>query len=342
MGLLSSIGNAVGKAASVAAPAIGYYYGGPVGGAIGSAIGGALSGGQQVNQANQQLGQAAMMSQFRPIGITNTFGTSNFGYDSLGRLNSAGYTLSPQLKGYQESLAPMTGLGLKQGQTLMNLGESYLGESPEAVRQRYIKQQTSLLAPKREQDLAAIRNKLFQTGRGGLATGATTAGGLAATNPELAAYYNSIAQADAALAANAETAAQNQIKFGTGLLTGAYDPFKSGLTTQAAIEELGQQPLTLGAQLGGMSTVGSTNAGKYLAQQANPWTTTTSNLLSNPQFTQGIGNMFGTGQWMGGYNTPVQGYNIPGSNTFVGPMPDSGSDTKIYTEAEKAQANYLP
>lgn len=305
----------MGDIVAAAAPIAGAYFGGPVGAMIGSQIGGALSGGSQVQQANQQLGQAAQMSQFRPIGITNTFGTSNFGFDSQGRLSSGGYTLSPQLQGYQNQLAGMTGQGLQQGQTLMNLGQSYLGESPEAVRQRYIGQQTSLLAPKREQDLAAIRNKLYQTGRGGLATGATTAGGLAATNPEMAAYYNAIAQQDAALAANAETAAQNQIKFGTGLLTGAYDPFKSGLTTQAAVEELGQQPLTLGAQLGGMSTVGSTNAGKYLTQQANPWTTATSNLLGNQQFVQGLGGLFG-----GSRNVPswTTGSDVIPESTFSG------------------------
>lgn len=282
----------MGDIVAAAAPIAGAYFGGPTGAAIGSAIGGMFAEGNEVGRANQQLGQAAQMSQFRPVGITNTFGTSNFGFDSQGRLSSGGYTLSPQLQGYQTALAPLTSAGLGQGLTLMNLGQSYLGESPEAVRQRYIKQQTSLLAPKREQDLAAIRNKLFQTGTTGLGIGATTAGNLAATNPELAAYYNSIAQADADLAANAEQIAQNQIKFGTGLLSGAYDPFKAGLTTQAAVEELGQQPLTLGAQLGGLSTVGSGNAAKYLSQQANPWATATSNLLSNPQFTQGIGNLF--------------------------------------------------
>lgn len=321
----------MGDIVAAAAPIAGAYFGGPVGAAIGSAVGGALSGGQQVRQANQQLGQAAQMSQFRPIGITNTFGTSNFGFDSQGRLSSGGYTLSPQLQGYQTALAPLTNTGLGQASTLMNLGQSYLGESPEAVRQRYIKQQTSLLAPKREQDLAAIRNKLFQTGRGGLATGATTAGNLAATNPELAAYYNAIAQQDAALAAAAEQAAQNQIKFGTGLLSGAYDPFKAGLTTQAAVEELGQQPLTLGAQLGGMSTVGSGNAAKYLSQQANPWATATSNLLSNPQFTQGVGNYFGN------RNAPswTTGSDVIPESTFSGSgdsfaFDDSWADPSTY------------
>ena len=321
------MGDVVSEVASVAAPAVGYALGGTPGAMLGSALGGALAGGRQVAQGNQQLGQAAMMSQFRPVGITNTFGTSNFGFDEQGRLNSAGYTLSPQLQGYQNQLAGMTGQGLQQGQTLMNLGQSYLGESPEAVRQRYINQQTSLLAPKREQDLAAIRNKLYQTGRGGLATGATEAGGLAATNPEMAAYYNAIAQQDAALAANAETASQNQIKFGTGLLTGAYDPFKAGLTSQGAVEELGQQPFALGLQAGGMSTAGSTNAGKYLAQQANPWTTAASNLLSNPQFAQGIGGLFSNApSWTTGSDVIPESTFSGGGGSFD----DSWADPSSY------------
>jgi hypothetical protein len=304
----------MGDLVSVAAPIIGAASGVPGGAQIGAAIGGALAGGQQVQQANQQLGQAAQMSQFRPVGITNTFGTSNFGFDDQGRLSSAGYTLSPQLQAYQDQLAGMTGQGLTAGQGLMSLGQQYLGESPEAVRQRYMQQQNALLAPENEQTLAGIRNKLFQTGRGGLATGATEAGNLAATNPEMAAYYNALAKQQAQLAAGAEQASQNQIKFGTGLLSGAYDPFKAGLTTQAAVEELGQQPLTLGSQLGGMSTVGSGNAAKYLSQQANPWSTATSNLLGNQQFVQGLGGLFG------GSNVPswTTGSDVFPESTFSG------------------------
>lgn len=304
----------MGDIVAAAAPIAGAYFGGPTGAAIGSAIGGALSGGNEVRQGNQQLQQAAQMSQFRPIGITNTFGTSNFGFDDQGRLSSGGYTLSPQLQGYQNQLAGMTGQGLQQGQTLMNLGQSYLGESPEAVRQRYIDQQTALLAPENEQTLAGIRNKLFQTGRGGLATGATTAGDMAATNPEMAAYYNALANQQLQLAAGADKAAQQQITFGTGLLTGAYDPLKAGLTTQGAVEALGQQPFDLGLTAGGMSTGGSQKAAGYLTQQANPWSTAASSLLRNPQFTQGVGNLFGGG------NAPswTTGSDVIPESTFSG------------------------
>jgi len=66
------------------------------------------------------------------------------------------------------------------------------------------------LSPMNEQELAGVRNRLFQTGRTGLATGGTSAGNMAATNPELAAYYNSLARQQSQLAAGAEQAAQQQ------------------------------------------------------------------------------------------------------------------------------------
>jgi len=281
--------------------------GGVLGAQLGGMVGGALAGGQQVNQANQQYQQAAQMAQFRPVGITTNFGTSKFGYDEQGRLNEAGYTLAPQLQGYQDQLAGMTGQGLTSGQGLMSLGQQYLGESPDAVRQRYMQQQNALLAPGQEQAYAALQNKLFQTGRGGLATGATEAGGMAATNPELAAYYNALANQQLQLAAGADKAAQQQITFGQGLLTGAYDPFKAGLSTQQGVESLGQGALDLGLSVGGKTTAGSAAAGELLAQQQNPYTTAASSLLSNPQFTKGIGEWFNspspTRQFEGDINT---------------------------------------
>lgn len=265
MGLLSALG---GIAGNFIAPGLG--------GAIGGALGGALEGGastaggmQQSSAAQKAAQQAASGAQFRPVGITNTFGTSNFGYDpNTGQMTSAGYSLSPQLQGYQTQLGGMTGQGLQAGQGLMNLGQQYLGESPEAVRQRYVQQQSALLAPGQEQALAGIRNNLFQTGRGGLSTGATEAGGLAATNPEMAAYYNSLANSQRQIAAGADQAAQQQITFGQGLLSSAYDPFKAGLASQSAVESLGQQPFTLSSQLGTAAAQAGGNAGQFMTTPA--------------------------------------------------------------------------
>jgi hypothetical protein len=228
---------------------------------------------------------AAEEARFRPIGITTRFGQSQFGYDpTTGRVSSAGYEVSPELKAYQDRIMALTGQGLGfaeqapglyaplQGAAtgLFNLGGQYLAESPQQAAERYIAQQQELLAPSRERQFAQLQNRLFQTGRGGLAVGGTGerpsgAAGLGAASPEMEAYYNALAQQDAALAAQSMEAGQRQTAFGAGLfgtgagllgsygqgLTGAYAPFTTGLGTAGTIENLGMEPLTLGSALGG-------------------------------------------------------------------------------------------
>jgi len=219
--------------------------------------------------ANAQLAAAQLAAEtakFRPVGITSRFGTSQFGFNPAGDLTSAGYTLSPELQGYQDLLSQATKQSLGDTQGLLSLGRGYLAESPEAVRQRYINQQTALVAPQQEQQLAGIRNRLFQTGRGGLATGATEAGGLAATNPEMAAYYNALANQQRQIAAGAEQAAQQQTNYGLGLLSSAYSPFQTALGLQGTVENLGQNALTLGSELGGRSLQGSQTAARALME----------------------------------------------------------------------------
>lgn len=277
--------------------------GGGAGAAIGGALGGMLDGGGgggyggvsgSYDAASAAQLQAARNAQFRPVGITTNFGKSNFEIDpTTGQLKSAGYTLAPELQGlqtsllggYAPSLAQAQGVDTSQLQqgagALYGLGQGYLGESPEAVRQRYISQQQSLLAPENEQTLAGIRNKLFQSGRTGLATGGTTQG-MAQTNPELAAYYNALARQQAQLAAGAEQAAQQQITFGQGLLSGgaglqslgyglqtaAYDPLKTQLGIGTQVEAMGQQPLGLGSELGGKASSAGALAGQLASSAA--------------------------------------------------------------------------
>lgn len=291
----------MGKLAGAIGTIAGGALGGPTGAAIGGALGGMIGGGGGTNVSGAYGGasaaqqQAAMNAQFRPVGITTTFGRSNFEIDpATGMLKSAGYTLAPQLQGLQTSLLGGFAPALAQAQgvdtsqlqqgtsTLYGLGQSYLGESPEAVRQRYMSQQQALLAPENEQTLAGIRNRLFQSGRSGLATGGTVAGNMAQTNPELAAFYNAQARQQAQLAANAEQAAQNQITFGQGLLRGgagleslgyglqtaAYDPLKTQLGLGTTIESMGQQSLGLGSELGGRSSTAAANAGQLASSAA--------------------------------------------------------------------------
>jgi hypothetical protein len=288
----------MGKLAGAIGTVAGGFLGGPTGAMIGGALGGMIGGKPNVSgayggaSAAQQ--QAAQNAMFRPVGITTNFGQSQFDVDpKTGQLKSAGYTLAPQLQGLQSSLLGGYGGALQQAQgvdtsalqqgaqSLYGLGQGYLGESPEAVRQRYISQQQALLAPENEQTLAGIRNRLFQTGRTGLATGGTTQG-MAQTNPELAAYYNALARQQAQLAAGAEGAAQQQIQFGSGLLSGgaglqstgyglqsaAYDPLKTQLGLGTQIEALGQQPLGLGSELGGRASSAGAQAGQLASQSS--------------------------------------------------------------------------
>lgn len=281
-------------------------------------------------QANAQLESARIAAEaqkFRPVGVTSRFGSSNFGFDDNGYLTSAGYTASPELLGYQNFL---TGQGPQTQQDvagLLSLGRGYIGEDPNAVKQRYIQQQRALLAPENEQALAGIRNNLFQTGRGGLATGATNEGGLMATNPEMAAYYNALAKQNAALTAGAEQAAQQQVTFGQGLLSSAYSPLQTNVGLNAQFEQLAQSPLDIGAQLGGRAATAGANVGQTLlaggtnaansmfkANAQSPWGNAISGAFSNPQVQQALA------QWQ--YQQPVQeGQFTPGSSTFMGPMP---------------------
>jgi len=257
---------------------------------------------------------------------------------SEGYLTGAGYELSPELKAYQDRLMGLTGGALTQAELaqqqfqplsqaaggLFGLGQQYLAQSPQDVAAKYIQQQQDLLAPSRERQMAQLQNQLFQQGRSGLSVGATGmrpsgAMGLGATTPELEAYYNAIAQQDAQLAAQAQAEGQRNVAFGAGLFgtganmlgqyqagqVGALSPFTSYLGAGQAIEGLGQEPLRLGAELGGKASTAGANVGEFLfrgganaamARQSGQGFSPSAGLFqglgSNKQFTQGLSNYF--------------------------------------------------
>jgi hypothetical protein len=154
------------------------------------------------------------------------------------------------------------------------LGNQYLAQSPEAVAQNYLNQQMALLQPGRELELATLQNRLQQQGRGGLSV--AQGGTMGATTPELQALYNARAQQEAVLAANAQQAGQRDVLFGAGLLgqgatamgnyysgqQGAYAPYTSAMTQAQNLETLGQQPFTLGAQLGQTASTAGARVGQ--------------------------------------------------------------------------------
>ena len=240
---------------------------------------------------------AAEAAKFRPVGVTTRYGSSNFQTDAQGNLIGAGYEVSPELRAYQDQLLGLTGRQLQQGLKapeqydpltgaatgLFNLGSQYLSQSPQEAAQKYIEQQQNLLAPSRERQYALLQNNLFNTGRGGLSVGGTGLRpggglGLSATNPELEAYYNALAQQDLQLASQAQDAGQRQTAFGAGLFgtgagllgqyqagqVGALSPFQTTLGLGGTIEQMGQTPLDISAALAGRSATAGANAGRYL------------------------------------------------------------------------------
>ncbi len=266
----------------------------------GAALLGGVLGGRSAQRAAEtsaasQLEAARISAEearFRPVGITTRFGTSAFEVSPEGRVTGAGYELSPELRAYQDRLMGLTGMGLTQaeagqqmfqplfgaGQGLFGLGQQYMAQSPEQAAQQYMMRQQDLLAPSRERQFAALQNRLFQTGRGGLSVGATGdrpsgAAGLGATTPETEAYFNALAQQDAELAARATEEGRRQLAFGAGLFgtgadligrgytgqIGALAPFETYLGASRTLEGLGQQPLSLGIDIGakGQSTAGA-------------------------------------------------------------------------------------
>ena len=273
------------------------------------ALGTAYAANQAAGNATASANQAAQMAQFRPVGVTTRFGRSGFNYGPNGQLTGAGYQVAPDIAAMRESLIGMAGTGLSQaqqaqamqpgitaaGQGLFNLGQQYVGASPQAVAQNYMTQQQGLLAPGREQELARVTNQQQQQGRLGLATGATTAGygmgapGLQASNPQMAALFNARALQDAKLAADANLAGQQQVTFGRGLMTGGIElqnagyglqsnalaPYTNLISGAEGVENLGRNALTVGQGLGSAAVASNQAAatqfmgGQNIANQAN-------------------------------------------------------------------------
>lgn len=235
---------------------------------------------------------AADAARFRPVGVTTRFGASNFKTDAAGNVIEAGYTPSAEITGYQDRLRTLAEQGLTDAegaraafrpltgaaQSLFGLGQGYLAKTPEQAAADYISKQQALIAPSQENQLALLQNKLFQQGRGGAAT--AQGGGLMSTSPELAAYYNSLAQSNLVLSAQADQEAQNRIKFGASLFdtgaglqgkyyagqTAAYLPFTTAMDTSSGLEKLAQQPLDLSTSIGQKVSTANADVGRLTGQ----------------------------------------------------------------------------
>jgi hypothetical protein len=312
----------------------------------------------------QAAKDAAAAAAFRPVGMTTRFGSASFTREidpatGMPYVAGAQYTAAPELSGLQNRLFNQFGAGLTGAeqmaaqyqpigagaQQLMNLGQQYLAQSPEAAAAQFMQQQQGLLAGGREQQLSNIRNNLFQRGRSGLATGATSTG-MQATNPEMAAYYNALAQQDAALAAGATQAGQQRTQFGAGLLgtgagllgtqvqgtVGAYAPLQTQLGIANQVEQMSMQPYNLGLSLGtaqgaaNAAAAGMYNQGQQAAAQTRYQGEQAAN-AANSQFLSsligaaagGMAGGAGGGGMMGGFfntNSTASPFFNTGANIF--------------------------
>jgi hypothetical protein len=265
---------------------------------MGKAIGrfvGDITGANQArdaaNQAAQSQREAALASVFRPVGMSSRFGTSQFGYETVGgipRVSSAEYTVAPELKAIQDQLFGLTPFAAQQaaaaqqasqqvgmaGQQLFGLGQQYIAQSPEMARQQFFNEQMALLAPARQAEEQRLASSVFGRGRAGLTIGGA--------QPELSTLAGARRMQELQLGAQAEQAAQQRQVFGSGLMSQglglfgqqyalpgqALAPLQSYLGTIGTIEEMGQQPLQLGLQIGGAAQQGASAAAGLLSQAA--------------------------------------------------------------------------
>ena len=258
----------------------------------------------------------AARGQFKPVTVTSAFGTPQYTYDSTGRLTGVSSTAAPWLQELQNrqqgllpqymgltesalSAAPTYAQGAQQAVTgaqgMYNLSQQALPTSYDVSgkTKEYYDRMQQLVAPQREQQLATTRQGLFNTGRTGLATGATQAGGMLATNPEMAAYYNALAQQDLNLANTAETQAranlQQDITTAGKLMAGgaagytsagdlqnqmyrnvsaSQSPFATGMAATTGLESTAYSPVAQGFSYATPVSQGEQYAGNMIMQGA--------------------------------------------------------------------------
>jgi len=258
---------------------------------VGNLLGFTSAGNKAAAEQLQAGKMAASAAAFRPVDITSRFGAGKFemGTDAYGTpiLKGASYEVSPEMRAIQDAVSAQMPGAVAQAaavteqtapwltggaQNLFSLGSQYLAQSPEAAARDYYSTQQALLEPTRQAEEARLAQSVFGRGRAGL--------NIRGVNPDLATYAGANRMQDLQLAAQAEQAAQQRIGFGAGLFgqgtdlynqlyslqTGAYSPLQTQLGMVQSIEELAQQPLLLGAQLGGQQATAGANMGQSLLQ----------------------------------------------------------------------------
>ncbi len=160
---------------------------------------------------------------------------------------------SPAAQAYAENLR----------QTALQLAPKTFDTSQAA--KTYMTEQEAVLEAGRNQQMAAIRNQLAQSGRGGLAVGGD--GNMQAANPELAAYYNSLAQQRLGLAAQSTDVARQRLFQDVQASTGLQG---QALSAEQQAQEIARQNMLQNTALSlGYGTTGYQTqvAGEDIARQ---------------------------------------------------------------------------
>ena len=270
-------------------------------------------------QQREAAAQAAEAARFQPYGVKTGIASSTFGD------NTATYQLTPEYQAIRDFALSQARAGQTDTETLLGLGRRYISASPEEARQQFIMQQRGLLAPGQEAQYNQIKSNLQRTGRGGLAIG--QGGQYAAANPELQAYYNSLAMQEQQLAAAAEQESRARTAYGQGLLSSAYSPITAPLGLATSLEEAGQQTITQGGVLGGAQAQAGANVGRNLLQgslaaaqtqqAANSWSPWGTALQGLGQSYMG-GSFKGMGGGGGGYSAAPYAPSNPGFGSYQG------------------------
>ena len=192
---------------------------------------------------------AADAAKFRPYGVTTGFGTSWFNPET----QQAGYQLDPALAAYRD--AQLRGAAQVQDQ---------LTYDPTQASQKYYNEMQTMMAPQRAAEQKQLQQNLFGSGRLGLrlsgeGAGAGTGGMF---QPDVLGYNKAQELANQQLAMQSRQQAQNEIDQAISRSQGLF-------TYGTGVEQLGLQPLELGASLGGQQMSGGAAAGSALMSGAS-------------------------------------------------------------------------
>lgn len=173
---------------------------------------------------------AAEAAEFKPYGVTTGFGTGYIDPET----QTAGYELDPVMQAYRDSLMM---LGSEAQPTTTNV---------DTATQTYYDQMQSLMAPQRAQQMANMRQDVFGSGRLGMRIAGEAAGAGAdagMVNPDFFGMNAANALQDQQMAFAARDKAMADLDAAIARSGGL-------MNTAFGVEKLGQEAMTLGADMG--------------------------------------------------------------------------------------------